>query len=225
MSPAHAPFTPALAYDFLTPAFDLTTAMLGFGASFAEGVAELAAVLPEEAVLDLGYGTGRLLVALVKRQPAARYVGVDPDPRVEAIARRRLDVVASGEVELRHGYAQDLPFPAESFDLVVSTLVFHHLPDNTKRAALAQVGRVLRPHGRFLLVDFGQPQTVMSRTLLTLGSLFDGRANMRANLGCRLPLMLHEAGFQVAELRPPHRAVRYLLAKPRSTVTQYPPGV
>jgi SAM-dependent methyltransferase len=75
----------------------------------------------------------------------------------------------------------------------VSTLVFHHLPDDTKRAAFREVARLLRQGGRFLLVDFGQPQTVLSRSLQLVGSLFDGRANLRGNLAGRLPPMLRKA--------------------------------
>jgi ubiquinone/menaquinone biosynthesis C-methylase UbiE len=187
-----AAFKPALAYGMLTPLFDLTTALLGFGRRFFADVDDLADVLPDESVLDLGCGTGRLLSALVDRQPAARYTGVDPDPRILTIARRRLEK-AGAQVELRQGYAQELSFPAGAFDLVVSTLVFHHLSDGAKRAAMREVARLLRPGGRFLLVDFGPPQTVLSRSLLLVGSLFDGRANLRGNLAGRLPPMLRKA--------------------------------
>src|SRR4051794_34783048 len=208
-------FKPALAFGVLTPLFDMATALLGFGGRCAEQVAGLADVRPGDSVLDLGCGTGRVLAALANRQQSARFVGVDPDPRVLAIARRRLEEVGA-TVELRRGYAHELAFSAGTFDLVLSTLVFHPLPDDTKRATIAEVARVLRPGGRFLLIDFSRPETVVPRTLLRLGSVFDGRANLRANLAGRLPLMLHEAGFQVAEVRPPYHAVRYLLARPLS---------
>jgi SAM-dependent methyltransferase len=61
-----------------------------------------------ESVLDLDCGTGRLLTALVEQQPAARYVGLDPDPRILRIARRRLTQLG-GSVELTEGYSQRLP--------------------------------------------------------------------------------------------------------------------
>ena len=209
-------FTPALAYSVFTPVYDLALEVLGFGRSFKAAVAKLAEVQPGETVLDLGCGTGTLLHALVARQPGARFTGIDPDRQVLAIARRRLQSSAP-TVELVEGYAQDLPFPDRAFDLVISTLIFHHLPDPVKVAALGEVRRVLAPHGRFLLVDFGAPPTRVAQVLLTIGSVFDGRDNMRANLAGELPEMLAAAGFDVTEISRPHRGVRHLLARPRST--------
>ena len=219
-------FTPALAYSVLTPVYDIALEVLGFGRSFKAAVAGLAAVKPGEAVLDLGCGTGTLLQALVARQSDARFTGVDPDPQVLRAARRRLQRTPA--VELVEGYAQDLPFADRVFELVVSTLIFHHLPDSVKLAALGEVRRVLAPHGRFLLVDFGAPPTRGARILLTIGSLFDGRENMRANLAGELPAMLTAAGFDVIEIGRPHRGVRHLVARPQGAESgcqrRTPPG-
>lgn len=212
-------FTPALAYSVLTPVYDVALEVLGFGRAFKRAVVELADVQPGEAVLDLGCGTGTLLQALVARHPDARLTGIDPDHRVLDVARRRLrpGEPGAGRVELVEGYAQELPFPDGSFDLVVSTLIFHHLPDAVKVAALGEVRRVLAPHGRFVLVDLGPPPTRVARALLAIGSLFDGRENMRANLAGELPAMLVAAGFEVVEIGQPHRGVRPLLARPQRT--------
>ena len=207
-------FTPALAYSVLTPVYDLALEVLGFGRSFKAAVAELAQVQPGETVLDLGCGTGTLLQALVARQPGARFTGIDPDRQVLGTARRRLQRAPT--VELVEGFAQDLPFPDGAFDLVISTLIFHHLPDPVKVSALGEVRRVLAPHGRFLLVDFGAPPKRVARVLLTIGSLFDGRDNMRANLAGELPQMLVAAGFTVTEISRPQRGVRHLLGRPHS---------
>jgi ubiquinone/menaquinone biosynthesis C-methylase UbiE len=205
-------FTPPLAFSILTPVYDIALEVLGFGRSFKVAVAELAQVEPGEAVLDLGCGTGILLQALVARRPDGRFAGVDPDRQALGIARRRLQRTPA--VELVEGYAQDLPFPDAAFDLVITTLIFHHLPDSVKVAALHEVRRVLAPQGRFLLVDFGAPQTRVAQMLLTIGSLFDGRENMRASLAGELPEMLAAVGFDVAEIGPSHRGVRRLLARP-----------
>lgn len=206
-------YQPALAFRLLTPLYDGALELVGFGAAFKRHVAALLHVRPLEAVLDLGCGTGTLLAALVDAQPEAMYAGVDPDPAVLAIARRRLANRAT-RVQLVQGYAEDLPFPDGRFDAVVSTLVFHHLPDDAKRQALAEVRRVLRAEGRFLLVDLGRPESTIARAVLGIGSLFDGRAHTRANRAGKLPAMLHAAGFVVGEAATPYRTVRYLLARP-----------
>lgn len=151
-------------------------------------------------VLDLGCGTGTLLETLLTQRPEARYVGVDPDPQVLGIASRKLRRHAS--VELLTGYGDHLPVTDQAFDVVVSTLTFHHLTDSAKRSTLAEVRRVLRPAGRFVLVDFGRPTSRAAKVLLTVGSLFDGRANMRANLrqhvraGTQHLPQLHENGTE-----------------------------
>ena len=212
--PTSGAFKPALAYEALTPLYDVACAVLGFGRSFKDGVAALADVKDGEDVLDVGAGTGTLLHALAERQPNAHYVGLDPDPRVLTVARRRLAAHADA-VQLLKGYGADLPFPDQTFDLVVCTLVFHHLPPAGKRATLQEIRRVLRPQGRLLLVDFGRPRTAMARGLLGVGSFFDGRQNMAANLAGEIPDLLAASGFAISEIHPPHREVRYLLALPQ----------
>ena len=202
-------FKPALAFRILTPLYDTVLDLLGLGRSFHQEVARLAQVQPGEVVLDLGCGTGTLLETLLTQRPEARYVGVDPDAQVLGIASRKLRRHAS-VVRLLTGYGDNLPVADRAFDIVVSTLTFHHLTDLAKRATLTEVHRVLRPTGRFLLIDFGRPTSRAAKVLLTVGSLFDGRANMRANLAGELPTLLHQAGFAVAELRPPRRGVHYL---------------
>jgi ubiquinone/menaquinone biosynthesis C-methylase UbiE len=209
-------YTPPLAYSALTPFYDITLELLGFGAAFKNGVARLADVREQETVLDLGCGTGSLLRALTAQQPHARYTGLDPDLRALAAARRRLRAEA-GRVSLIQGYAQHLPMTGQSFDVVLSTLIFHHLPDDAKRQAMREVHRVLRPGGRLLLVDFGKPRTVVARVQLRLGSVFDGSDNMRTNLAGGLPAMLADAGFSPTEIAPGHRGVRYLLCRPEQS--------
>jgi ubiquinone/menaquinone biosynthesis C-methylase UbiE len=102
-------------------------------------------------VLDIGCGTGNLLLALGRDHPGVEIEGLDPDPRPLARAARkahRAGVAASW----RPGYAQDLPHADGSVDRVFSSLMLHHLHDD-KDALLAEVRRVLRPDGMLVLAD------------------------------------------------------------------------
>jgi len=99
-------------------------------------------------VLDLGCGTGVLLQKLAHRFPQAKLVGVDSTAAMLAIARQRLPPRAL----LHLACAEQLPFADDSFDLVVSSSMFHYLP--RPLAALAEVRRVLKPQGKLVLSDW-----------------------------------------------------------------------
>lgn len=102
------------------------------------------------AILDVGCGTGRLLRAAEIRFPGADLAGVDPAPAMvrQATAAAGTD----GRIHVQEGSAEALPFAADQFDLVFSTLTFHHWGDQA-RAAL-EIARVMAPGGRWLLADF-----------------------------------------------------------------------
>lgn len=102
------------------------------------------------AVLDVGCGTGRLLRSLHQRFPAAQLEGVDAADGMVAEARRAAG--ADTPIHFQVATAESLPFPAESFDIVTSTVTFHHWSDQSK--GIAEVRRVLRPGGRWILADF-----------------------------------------------------------------------
>ena len=107
------------------------------------------AVPAPAAILDIGCGTGRLLRAAAGRFEGARLEGVDASAEMVAAGRELLD---SERISLRQGTAESLPASDGSYDLVFSTLTFHHWTDQQR--GLEEVARVLTPGGRWLLADF-----------------------------------------------------------------------
>ncbi len=102
-----------------------------------------------KAILDVGCGTGRLLRAAHQRFPSARLEGVDAAEGMVEEARR---AAGDAPVHFQQAFAEALPFPDASFDVVVSTLTFHHWSD--QRRGVAEVARVLAPGGRWIIADF-----------------------------------------------------------------------
>jgi ubiquinone/menaquinone biosynthesis C-methylase UbiE len=98
-------------------------------------------------VLEIGIGTGR---NLSHYRDDVSLIGLELSPAMLEIARARARELGR-EVDLRVGDAQALEFPDDSFDAVVCTLSLCTIPDD--RAAVAEVRRVLRPGGRFLLLE------------------------------------------------------------------------
>jgi ubiquinone/menaquinone biosynthesis C-methylase UbiE len=204
---------PALGKDWLTPFFDLLLAIVGLGRPLTERVIERAHIQDGEHTLDVGCGTGTLLIAAKSRAPLAQMVGVDTDELALAIARKKI-AQHKIEVDLVQAGAEHLPFPTSSFDLVMSTLVFHHLPTEIKQRAMQEIYRVLKPGGRFVLADLGKPEGMLLRVFFVLGRLLqaDEARYIQDNKAGKLPLFLKEAGFAVQEMLPGYKGVQFLLA-------------
>lgn len=109
----------------------------------------LACVPAPHRVLDVGCGTGYLLRQLAVRVPeAAELTGIDAAPSMIEVAAA---LTADDRVRYRTGVAEQLPLPAGTVDLVVSTTSFDHWAD--QRAGLAQCAQVLAPGGCIVLAD------------------------------------------------------------------------
>jgi ubiquinone/menaquinone biosynthesis C-methylase UbiE len=188
--------------------YDLGTTFLSFGqlAALHRGTVELAGIRPGERILDVGCGPGRLaLVAATTAGPRSEVCGIDPAPEMVELARRR---AARARVPARFevGVIEALPFPDEHLDVVLSSLMLHHLPDELKRRGLAEIHRVLKPAGRLVAVDFGAtPREGIGHLLcvLRLRTGWDHAERLRA--------MLCEAGFDAVEMGPTgHRALAFV---------------
>ncbi|MGD1888849.1 MAG: ArsR/SmtB family transcription factor, partial [Cohaesibacteraceae bacterium] len=115
---------------------------------------------PVETFLDIGTGTGRLLVLLQELYVAGR--GIDPTHAMLQVARSRLADAGGEHAQVRHGDGLALGLPRDSQDLVALHQVMHFFDD--PRPMLAEARRVLAPGGRLLIVDFGPHQVEALRS-------------------------------------------------------------
>jgi ubiquinone/menaquinone biosynthesis C-methylase UbiE len=205
---------PALGKDILTPLFDGFIEVIGLGTSFKKYVVERAHLHNGERLLDVGCGTATLLLAAKAHTPTIEAIGIDSDEPVITLARKKI-VESKLKVEVMLGNAEHLLFSSDSFDIVISTLTFHHLPTEAKKLAMQEIYRVLKPGGRFVLADFGPPQGVLLKTLFRLSALLPSREMkyLQDNREGKLPVFLEEAGFTVTELTPRYKGIiPFLLA-------------
>ena len=189
-------YIPALGWDWLTPLYDPLLRWVMREDQFKRHLIQQAQIKPGHRVLDLGCGTATLTILIKRTHPLAEVVGLDGDPKVLAIARAKA-AKAGVEIKLDHGMAFQMPYPENTFDRVLSSLVLHHLTTENKQHTLREVVRILRPSGELHIVDFGKPHTVwarlISRTMLRFEQVAD-------NIKGLIPTMFHQAGFdRVAE--------------------------
>jgi len=142
----------AARYDFLVWLFTF-----GGEKRFRERMLRLARLRPGETVADVGCGTGTLAI-LAKRQVGAEGIvyGVDPSPEMIMRAREKARH-ARADLVFKEGAAQALPLADAAVDVVLSTLMLHHVLKKARPAMVHEVKRVLKPGGRFLIVDFAKP--------------------------------------------------------------------
>jgi SAM-dependent methyltransferase len=186
-------FIPALRFGWLTGLFDPVSKLTAREGTFKRRVLERAAPAEGERVLDVACGTGTLALSAARSARNVRVTGVDGDPAILERARAK----AGNEVTFDQGLSTELPYEDGRFDVVLSTLFFHHLSDEAKLRSAEEVRRVLRPAGRVVIGDLGRPQDPFMRVavLLTV-QMLDGFDVTSGNVAGRLPATLRDAGLE-----------------------------
>ncbi|HEY7356179.1 MAG TPA: methyltransferase domain-containing protein [Ktedonobacterales bacterium] len=172
---AHAPHTAgrvihwAARYDLFVPLFTF-----GRVRRLRSRIADLVQAQPGDAILDVGCGPGDLALLLARRVGSGGMAaGIDASP--EMIARARQKAGRRGlTVDFRLEPVEALSFADHTFDGVVSSLMYHHLPADLKPQALASIARVLKPGGRVCIVDFmPHPDSRRGRMATNMAALAD----------------------------------------------------
>jgi cyclopropane fatty-acyl-phospholipid synthase-like methyltransferase len=196
-----ADFIPALGFHRLTPFFDYVAAVAVRDRAIKRRLLAHAGITTGEQVLDVGCGTGTLALRAARAARSVRVTGLDADASILARARRKA-AAAGLDISFDEGRSTALPYPDASFDLVLSTLFFHHVDDDAKRQTASELIRVLRPGGRIVVGDLGRPMNrVMRRATLLTVHLFDGFETTALNVRGGLAEVLSDAGLRAVEVR------------------------
>jgi ubiquinone/menaquinone biosynthesis C-methylase UbiE len=190
-------FVPALGADWLTPFYDVVARLTG-ERRFKRHLIEVAGIEAGHDVLDLGCGTGTLALMVRSMRPGARVAGMDIDPRILDIARRKI-ARAGADIALHQGSATAPPFPPASFDRILTTLMLHHLTSEQKRETLAAARRLLRRRGQLHIADFGKPHNALMRIASGVFRHFEGGESTGLNTRGELPDLVRDAGFDEVE--------------------------
>jgi len=173
--------------------YDHLSGLLGTGVNGRNSkmIIEMAKIKPGDKVLDVGCGTGSLtLTAKSYAGPSGSVYGIDASPEMIDAARKKAQRTG-WEAVFEIGLIEKIPYPDATFDVVINRLVIHHLPDDLKRQAFAEILRVLKPGGLFFIADFKPPANpLLAHVALALVGYRMMQTNVRV-----IPSMLKETGF------------------------------
>lgn len=184
-------YLPAAGRDIFLPLYDPIVRVFGFQAAL-DTLLDQAGLQASHRLLDVGCGTGTLVVAAKQRYREVEVVGLDPDPKALARAKRKAER-AGLPIRFHQGFGDELPFVDSAFDRVFSTMMFHHLDMEAKPKVLAEVRRVLKPGGRLEFMDFA------GGTHSFFAQILHGHQRLGPAAEDRMVRRLRDAGFTSAE--------------------------
>jgi ubiquinone/menaquinone biosynthesis C-methylase UbiE len=169
--------------------------MLGRRTQLRQATVALAPIHSGDAVLEVGCGTGDVALAAQRQAgPSGTVAGIDPAPEMIGVARAKA-TRQGARVNFQVGVIESLAFPDATFDVVLSSLMMHHLPEDLKRRGLAEIARVLKPGGRLLIVDVKRATGYLDR--IANGIMLHSGLTIGVQ---DLPPLLREAGFTAIEV-------------------------
>ncbi len=199
--PSH--FIPALHFHWLTRWYDPVMRCLFPESGIKTALIAQARLQSGQTVLDLGCGTGTLAMLIKQTEPDAIVYGLDVDPQVLDIARRKAGQ-AGEAIILQQGTATCLPYPDGSFDRVFTSLMLHHLTWQDKQQMLREAFRVLKSGGELHVADFGEPHDFVMWLISWMMRWFE---EIHDHILGRLPVFMMDAGFHPVEETAHYRAV------------------
>jgi len=193
--------------NFSAPFYDLIFKSFWWGHenNYRRQVIELMDLNGNESVLDVGCGTGTLTSMIADRMNGKGNVfGIDLSPRMIKIAKK--ETCRQGNyIEYRIGSSLALPFDNETFEVVVTSLMYHQLMSREERVrTVGEIRRVLKPEGRYIAAEFIR---------FTPGNLLITHDSLIRRIPLFSPDLLEEGGFHITEKVEIARGVKIILAK------------
>jgi len=171
-------YVPALGFHWATPLYQ-TIVDLFVRDDYIKSVAVDLIDGRDLQILDVACGTGKLVKKIAQKQPCCQIVGCDIDS--EMIVEAKKQTTSFPNVIIQQGNCTDMRFEDGKFDIVIESLVFHHLTDAQKKAAINEIHRVLQQNGLFYYIDWVKPGNLYAKIAFNIVKIVDGWENLESH--------------------------------------------
>ncbi len=146
-------------FDNISHRYDFLNRLLSVGidVSWRKKVVKMVTETEPKTILDVATGTGDLAIALAKKNPQAKITGFDLSNGMLEHGRVKVaEKNLSDQIEMIQGDAENMPFEDNTFDAI--TVAFGVRNFETLEKGLKEIHRVLKPGGKFVILEFSQPE-------------------------------------------------------------------
>lgn len=192
--------------DYAASVYDVLEPLCLFNkqAEYDETLIRTLAPRASDAILDLGCGTGLLcqkISKLLDPDKGGFIIGIDAAGKMIEAARSK-----RGSLHCRFEAmaAENLQFNDASFDAVISSLFYHHVPLDLKQQSLQEAFRVLKPGGKLMIADMHKPTTFFGALISHVSRWLLVQPQIGENIRGVLPGLIEDAGFL-----PPQAVAQY----------------
>jgi len=155
-------FVPSLRFHFLTPFYDFLFGILLPEKKLRQTMIDMVEKLNPQNIIELGCSTGGLTLPLAKKFTTVPIYAVDADKRALSILEGKLNKISQNKIMLIHASSSLLPFENKNAHTVISSLLFCNLLPDEKLKTLHEINRILTNEGHLLIMDWGNPKTILS---------------------------------------------------------------
>lgn len=190
-------FIPALGRPEFTEDYDAVIAVMTRERRWRSSLMRQLSPQDGDVIVDIGAGTGSQAIAIKQLAPNARVFGIDPDPAVLEIARRKA-MSANVDVTWVEGFGDQAPelIGTAVATKALSSLVLHQCDLEVKRAILVGMAKVLIDGGLMVVADYGQQRSLLMKLLYRQVQALDGWERTGLNAKGILPVLMGEVGFR-----------------------------